>query len=78
MKFDFQACIREGQLNTAASYLIVLQTMENSQTSQEVLTILKQINLFLDFAASGPSSARNVEFEFVVDRQRHRPLRQGY
>ncbi|KAK6026997.1 RIC1 protein, partial [Ostertagia ostertagi] len=39
----FEVCLRDGQLHTAASYLIVLQSIENTQTSQEqALRLLRE------------------------------------
>ncbi|KAK5967452.1 hypothetical protein GCK32_002666 [Trichostrongylus colubriformis] len=39
----FEVCLRDGQLYTAASYLIVLQSIENAQTSQEqALRLLRE------------------------------------
>ncbi|CAJ0608843.1 unnamed protein product [Cylicocyclus nassatus] len=39
----FEVCIRDGQLLTAASYLIVLQSIESAQTSQEqALRLLRE------------------------------------
>ncbi len=34
----FDACLREGQLDTAASFLIVLQNMTNAAASKQVAT----------------------------------------
>ncbi|PAV85488.1 hypothetical protein WR25_21295 [Diploscapter pachys] len=62
----FEACIREGQLNTAASYLIVLQTMENSQTSQEQAARLLRETL----SSSSWSIARDiVRFARAIDSE---------
>ncbi|KJH44323.1 RIC1 protein [Dictyocaulus viviparus] len=39
----FEVCIRDGQLRTAASYLIVLQSIESAHTSQEqALRLLRE------------------------------------
>ncbi|ETN68563.1 hypothetical protein NECAME_15750, partial [Necator americanus] len=39
----FEVCLRDGQLHTAASYLIVLQSIESTQTSQEqALRLLRE------------------------------------
>ncbi|EYB84364.1 hypothetical protein Y032_0317g2307 [Ancylostoma ceylanicum] len=39
----FWVCLRDGQLHTAASYLIVLQSIESAQTSQEqALRLLRE------------------------------------
>ncbi|XGW08300.1 hypothetical protein V3C99_010982 [Haemonchus contortus] len=39
----FEVCLRDGQLHTAASYLIVLQSIESAQTSQEqALRLLRE------------------------------------